>query len=227
MSYHSAVFGLLDIEPSTNASFGVPDFSNADQLDLLKYVNIGNQVAFKCSCNRQQEPYFLNQSLFDKIFPVQGKFACEICLLEAKNAKTIKDQIKLVLIQNAETIELSHHLILDYPTDKIYDPVRKQMVRIRRIVYELYYNVILKSNQKVLTVCDNSQCVCPSHLLAARSVALKVTPAMQTDIHEWASKNLTNKTIQDLIQRKYQKSISLRTIINIKKSNPVSLNLAM
>lgn len=227
MDYLSSVFGLLDTETSTDVPTSTLDFSNAARLDLFKYVRTNNYIALKCSCNRQNEPYFIKQSLFDRIFPTQGQFACEICLNDKRNAKTIKDQIQLALIQNDELIQKGHHLLLDFPNDKIYDPVKQQMVRVRRIVYELYYNIKLESNKHVLTVCDNKNCLCPSHLLAALSPAVKVTPDMQSDIHAWSAKKLPNQTIKELIQQKYQKSVSLRTIINIKKSKPVSKNFPM
>lgn len=225
MNYLSSVFGLLDAEISTDVPKLTLDFTNAPRLHFFKYVKIDNHVALKCSCKRQHEPYFIEQSLFDRIFPTQGIFACETCLNDKRNAKTIKDQIQLALVQNADSIEQGNHLILDFPSDKIYDPVKQQMVRVRRIIYELYYNITLESNQNVLTVCGNKQCLCPSHLLAARSPAVKVTPEMRADIHAWASRNLPNKTIRELIQHKYQKSVSLRTIINIKKLEPAQTNL--
>jgi len=224
MDYLSSIFGLLDVSDSTDVSTSDLDFSNASRLGFFKFIKTSNHIALKCSCNRQLEPYFIRQSLFDQIFPAQGQFACEFCLTDTRNATTIKDKIKLALLQNFELIEQGHHLILDYPSDKIYDPVKKQMVRVRRIVYELYYNTELDSNLNVLTVCENKNCMCPSHLLAARSPAVKVTPDMRSDIHAWASKKLPNKTIKTLLQQKYQKSVSLRTIISIKKSEPVLMS---
>lgn len=221
MEYLSSVFGLLEPQPNLKIPILDPSFEYSARLDLFKYGKQDDYIALTCACNRQEYPYFLKQSLFDHIYPIQGQFACEHCLNDKRNAKTIKDHLRLALIQNAETIEQGHHLLLDFSSDKIYDPVKKQMVRVRRIIYELYYNTTLKSNKNVLTGCDNKNCLCPLHLIAANSPAVKVTPDMKTDIHAWAANKISNKMIQQLIQQKYQKTVSLRTIINVKKSKLV------
>lgn len=217
MQYLSSVFGLLEAEKDVPVPVLDKNFEFSENLDLFRYGITKNYVALVCRCGRQKEPYYIKRSLFECIYPVQGSFACESCLSDKRNAKTIKDYIKLALIQNAETIEKGHHLLLDFKSDKVYDPFKKQMVRVRRIIYELYYNVSLESNRNVITACTNKNCLNPLHLLAAQSPAVKVTPDIQNDIHAWAADKMPNKSIQELVQIKYQKTISLRTIINVKK----------
>lgn len=221
MQYLSSVFGLLDTTRDVSVPVLDKNFEFSNNLDLFRYGKTENYVVLVCRCGRQKEPYFIKHSLFGCIYPVQGSFACEFCLNDKRNAKTIKDYIQLALIQNAETIERGHHLLLDFKSDKIYDPFKKQMVRVRRIIYELYYKVSLESNKNVITACTNKNCLNPLHLLAAQSPAVKVTPEIKTDIHAWAAEKMPNKSIQELIQIKYQKTISLRTIINVKKLKTV------
>lgn len=227
MDYLPAIFGILDTEPEISPTFLDLNFQEGDDLGSFKYVQTQNHIVLKCQCGRQTQPYLIKKTLFDRVYPTQGKFACAICLLEQRSAKTIKDHLKLVLAQNKDKIEKNAHLVLDFPSDKIYDPVKQQMVRIKRLVYELYYNVELDKNQKVLVTCGNKNCVSPEHLLVAASPATKVTPEMRNDIKTWASNKMSNTTIQNLVSQKYQRSISLRTIINVKKSFTVCANLAI
>ena len=226
MDYLPAIFGLLDTEPELSPDLNNLNFETGTSLDSFKYVKTTTHIALKCTCGRQEEPYLIKNSLFDRIFPTQGRFACEVCLTEQREAKTIKDHLKLVLNQNRIKIEDNAHLVLDFPSDKVYDPVKKQMVRIKRVIYELYYNVELRTDQKILVTCGNKNCVCPKHLLAATSPAVKVTPEMKSDIQTWVHSKMSNNAIQKLISQKYQRSISLRTIINVKKSFIVSANSA-
>lgn len=225
MDYLPAIFGLLDTEPELRPNLENLNFENGDTLDSLRYIKTETHVALKCSCDRQTQPYLIKNSLFDRIFPTQGRFACEFCLTEQREAKTIKDHLKLILRQNKNKIEENAHLVLDFSTDKVYDPVKKQMVRIKRVIYELYNDVELRTDQKVLVTCGNKNCVSPKHLLVAASPAVKVTPEMKIDIQTWALSKMSNNAIQKLISHKYQRSISLRTIINVKKSFSVSANL--
>lgn len=226
MDYLPAIFGLLDTEPGLSPDLNNLNFQNAQTLDSFEYVKTPTHVALKCTCGRQKELYLIKNSLFDRVFPTQGRFACEVCLTEQREAKTIKDHLKLVLNQNKTKIEENSHLVLDFSTDKVYDPVKKQMVRIKRMIYELYHDVELHKDQKILVTCGNKKCVCPRHLLAATSPAVKVTPEMKNDIQTWVLSRVSNNAIQKLISQKYQKSISLRTIINVKKSFTVSANSA-
>jgi len=44
---------------------------------------------------------------------------------------------------------------------------------------------------------------------------------MKEDVYSWIRKKISNRSIQELLREKYQKSISLRTITNLKKSELV------
>ena len=224
MDYLPAIFGLLDPKPDTYSPLHDFDFENGLDLGSFKYVIAENHVALKCQCGRHHEPYLIKRSLFDKIHPTQGRFACFECLSEQRNAKTIKDHLKMILTQNKLKIEEDTHIVLDFHSDKVYDPIKNQMVRVKRVVYELYYDVKLKTSDKVLVTCGNKNCVSPRHLLVASSPAVKVTPEIKSDIHAWALSKMTNNMIRTLVAEKYQRSISLRTIINVKKSLAASAN---
>ena len=224
MDYLPAIFELLDTKPDISPPSLDFDFQNGLELGSFKYVTTENHVVLKCQCGRHHQPYLVKKSLFDRIHPTQGRYACSVCLTEQRNAKTIKDHLRMILIQNKHKIDENAHLILDFNSDKVYDPVKNQMVRIKRLVYELYHDTQLKTNDKVLVTCGNKNCVSPKHLLVTASPAVKVTPEIKTDIHAWASNKMSNNMIRTLIAQKYQRSISLRTIINVKKSCIVSGN---
>jgi hypothetical protein len=55
-------------------------------------------------------------------------------------------------------------------------------------------------------------------MMLTASPATKVTPEMREDVKTWVARKVRNKTIQELLKTKYNRSLSLRTITNIKKS---------
>jgi hypothetical protein len=55
-------------------------------------------------------------------------------------------------------------------------------------------------------------------MMLAASPATKVTPEMKEDVQLWLSKNIKCSLIRQMLEVKYKRSLSLRTITNLKKS---------
>ena len=91
-------------------------------------------------------------------------------------------------------------------------------MRPRRCVYQVHYGVDFAADDHVLFTCGDPACLNPYHMMVGKSPAKKITPQMQDDIDEWLNLGIRTKTIVELLHKRYQKRISLRTIQLIQKS---------
>lgn len=214
-----SVFGLLDPQ-GLGPKIDAPVLSQYT-LDSFYVTEHTDRIVCTCKCLRS-EPVEINKTDLDKIYRINGTYACNICLREWRTARTTAEKLIVWLRQNKFEIQKDKHLYLSNQIFRLYDPDKKQMDRPRRFVYKTYYGAELTSEDNILTKCGNPLCVNPLHLMAAASPATKITPEIIQDVSHWAQKKTPNKTIQELIELKYKKSISLRSLINIKNSLRVS-----
>ena len=172
-----------------------------------------------CSCGRSN-PYVLDIQDFSKVHPASGSFACEICVHENKNATSTSDKIGVWFNQNKKNISKDSHLHFPGLSQRLLDREDKKIMRPRRFVYTKFFSVTLGKHQKILCVCDDESCINPYHMMVAASAATKVTPDMKRDVQLWFSKNVSPRVVQEMLKIKYNHSVLLKTIMNLKKSMP-------
>ena len=211
------VFGLL--EPTPVKALG-PVVQKTYTLDSFVVSDYGESASLTCKCCRS-EPYLLASADLERIHPALGLFACTLCLNELRNARTPSDKIAVWFLQNRPSIAKDQHLYLPNSFQRLVDTEEGVIMRPRRFVYAKFFNVVLQQRDKVLNTCGDPQCVNPYHMMLAASTAAKMTPDMKKDVQSWFINKVTPRTIQQLLEIKYNRSFSLRTITNLKKSLPV------
>lgn len=208
------VFGLLEPTPVKPLR---PVVQRTYTLDSFIVHDDGDTAALNCKCCRS-EPYLLASADLGRIHPALGLFACSICLNELRNARTPSDKIAVWFLQNRPSIAKDQHLYLPNTFQRLVDTEEGVIMRPRRFVYAKFFNVVLQQRDKVLNTCGDPQCVNPYHMMIAASTAAKMTPDMKKDVHSWFTNKVNPRTIQQLLEIKYNRSFSLRTITNLKKS---------
>lgn len=213
----AAVFGLLEPELVPRPKGQILKTYNLDSFTVEERID---GCVYTCKCLRS-EPIFLSLSDSRKVRAPTGVYACPICLNELRNARTTSDRVAVWFTQNRPSLTKDQHLYLPVSLQRLVDSKEGVIMRPRRFVYAKFFNVALKQSDKVMTTCGDANCVNPYHLMIAASPATKVTPQMKEDVQLWLTKNISCRTIQELLQTKYSRSISLKTITNLKKSLPV------
>jgi hypothetical protein len=210
------VFGLLEPTP-------VPTEEDVVQkcytLDSFTVSLKGPVATLECRCQRTA-PYRLAHSDLGRIHPASGWYACPICLNELRNARTASDKIGVWFVQNRPSLTKDQHLYLPKVFQRLVDTEENVIMRPKRFVYSKFYNVELTRRDKVLSTCGDPHCVNPYHMMVAASSATKMTPDMKQDAYSWFLKNISPRVVQQLLEIKYNRSFSLRTITNLKKSLP-------
>jgi hypothetical protein len=209
-----AVFGLLEPHPAKPPDSVVQECYT---LDSFKVEVFTETVRFTCKCQRSA-PYLIALSDLRKIHPSSGLYACQTCLQELKNAKTPSDKIGVWFTQNKPSITKEAHLHLPKDFCRLVDTDKNTVMRPRRFVYSKFFNVELKRSDKILSTCSDPLCVNPYHMMLAASPAAKVTPEMKKDVYKWTMNNVNPKIMKQMLEIKYNCSLSLRTITNLKKS---------
>jgi hypothetical protein len=209
-----SVFGLLEPRPLQNYNQTV---QRSYTLDSFVVECHGGVSKLTCKC-RRTEPYALATEDLSRCHPPGGLYACWLCLNELKNARTPSDRIGVWFAQNRPSITNDQHLHLPKAFTRLVNTEDNVIMRPRRFVYAKFYNVALSQRNKVLCTCGDTICVNPYHMMLAASPATKVTPEMKKDVHLWLTKNIKCSLIREMLQTKYNKSLSLRTITNLKKS---------
>ena len=210
-----SVFGLLVQTPFEKA-----DTTNSPsriyQLDAYDIEEYGATSRLKCRCGRTPHEEVFSADL-ERAHRVTGFYGCPICQDETRQAKSPSDRIAIWFNQNKKHLNSKDHLYLPHLFQRLVDK-DGTIMRPRRFIYSKFYNISLCREDKVLPTCNDKKCVNPYHMMQTRSPATKITPHMREDIYTWAHKNISNRSIQELLKAKYQKSVSLRTITNLKKS---------
>jgi hypothetical protein len=210
----AAVFGLLESDP-------IPKPTGATKtqyiLDSLTVEEKTDGCVYTCKCQRSL-PLYLSLKDSKRIRPPLGIFACSICLNELRNARGSSDQVAVWFAQNRLALTDNQHFYLPKPLQRLVDRTEGVIMRPRRFVYAKFYGVSLNKSDKILTTCGDVNCVNPYHLMIATSPATKITPQMKEDVRLWLAKSTNSKVIRELLQTKYNLSISLKTITNLKKS---------
>lgn len=210
------IFGLLHAE-----LLPVPDGREPDQIFNLDHFTVktfGETAVFVCKCART-EPFALSEHLIDRIKRICGTYACPICVQELKSARSGSGKVRVWFNQNRSQLTPEAHLYLPTGVVRLIDLQDKTIMRPRRFIFSNFYNVELRQKDKILNTCGDPNCVNPYHMMRAASAAAKVTPAMREDVLHWSYNQIKPQEIRELLQKKYQITISLRTITNIKKSS--------
>lgn len=210
-----SVFGLIVQTPVTDANPNGPPLKTY-KLDSYKVEDFGPVSRLTCSCLRSGSEWVATGDL-ERAHPVSGRYACLTCIAEDRAAKSPSDRVAAWLAQNRPTLNSEEHLYLPKQFQRLVD-ADGTIMRPRRFVFSKFYDIQLSTKDKVLPTCGCDDCVNPYHMMRTLSPATKVTPQMKEDVRSWLSKKMSNKTIQILLESKYNCTISLRTITNLKKS---------
>jgi hypothetical protein len=209
-----SVFGLLEPRPLKNYN---QESQRSYTLDSFLVECHGGTSHLTCKCLRSK-PYVLATEDLSRCHPPGGIYACSLCLSELRDARTPSDRIRVWLTQNRPSIANDQHLHLPKTFTRLVDTEDKVIMRPRRFVYAKFYDIALQQRDKVLCTCGDTLCVNPYHMMLAASPATKVTPEMKEDVQLWLSKNIKCSLIRQMLEVKYKRSLSLRTITNLKKS---------
>jgi hypothetical protein len=208
------VFGLLDSKPVKSSN---QQLKKVYTLDYFRVTEYETYAEFVCKCGRSK-PYTLEIKDLSKIRSSFGFFGCYHCLLEVKEAHSYSDKISTWIIQNKADINKTAHLYIPEGFSRLID--KDKIMRPRRFVYSKFFDVTLSKEQKILCTCNDTNCVNPYHMMVAASAATKITPDIKKDVFTWFSKNISPRVIQQMLEMKYNLSVSLKTITNLKNSKP-------
>ena len=212
-----AVFGLLEPRPVPEIQ---PLCGKLYNLDSFTVRICGEAAQLTCKCGRY-DSFYLHVSDLERSHSSIGLYACPLCLNELRNARSHSDKVAVWLTQNRPTITKDQHLYLPKCFSRLVDTKSKVIMRPMRFVYTSFFNTQLSTKDKVLRTCSDSDCVNPYHLMVTASTATKLTPDMKQDVLLWLAKKIKPQTIQQLLEAKYSRSLSARTITNLRKSLPV------
>jgi len=209
-----AIFGLLH-----SKLVSIPEDTPVETttLDHFEIQTFTDTCTFRCKCGRTDQ-FALLKSDLEKIRPVAGTFACPICVEELKAARSASAKVHAWFNQNRTQLNPEAHVYLPTVVARLVDLSDSTIMRPRRFVYSKFYNVELRQKDKILNTCGDPDCLNPYHMMRAASPAAKVTPAMREDVLLWMQQRLHPRTIKELLHKKYQVTVSLRTITNIRKS---------
>jgi hypothetical protein len=210
-----SVFGLVVQTPLT-AQKPDGDPENTYKLDAYTVEDFGSYARLTCSCGRSDPEWVATEDLA-RSHRVSGRFACPTCIQEDRDARSPSDQVSAWLAQNRIRVNAQDHLFLPKQFQRLVDR-DGTIMRPRRFVFSKFYDIELATRDKVLPTCGCEDCVNPYHMMRTLSPATKVTPQMKEDVRLWLTKKFSNKTIQLLLEAKYNCQLSLRTITNLKKS---------
>lgn len=210
-----SVFGLVVQTPVTTP---IPDTDpiNTYLMGSYRVRDYGTLSTLDCSCGRAPTEVVVSEDL-SRAHPVAGRYCCSLCQEEDRNAKSPSDRVAVWLAQNRPLLNPDDHLLLPRDFKRLVDR-DGTIMRPKRFIYAKFYETTLSVKDKIMTTCNCENCVNPYHMMRTQSPATKVTPQMKEDVRSWLNKNMSNKTIQQLIEIKYSCSLSLRTITNLKKS---------
>lgn len=211
-----SIFGLLD---SCRPKPPEGSVSSSYSLDSFLVDETPTVATLRCKCGRSAPLYVAVEDL-RRAHRVQGLYACSLCLSELREARSPSDKVAVWFRQNRPSLTHEAHIYLPTSFARLMDATEKTVMRPRRFVYAKFNNVSLSDKDKILTTCGDVECVNPLHMMLAASPAAKVTPAMREDVKTWIAKHIPRSQIQDMIESKYNRRVSLRTITNIKNSVP-------
>lgn len=207
----TAYLGILEpttVEPPEGSPEGRRELGN------FELAVFGQRGVLDCACGRH-EPIPVALEDLEKASPVQGLLACPLCVHESRSARSRTQMVEAWIRRRRKAINKIQHLYLPESLERFAE--KGQLLRPRRYVYQVFFNVKLKSDDHVLSTCDDQFCLNPYHMMLGKSPARKVSPQMKLDIQQWSNNNASTQTILGLLKIKYGKSFSARTVQLIKK----------
>lgn len=211
-----SIFGLLEPHPVKPPD---PAVQKTYTLDSFAVAIHGETALLTCRC-RRSEPYRVAVEDLSRIHPASGLYACSRCLNELREARTPSDKIAVWFNQNRPFVTKDQHLYLPESFQRLVDRGKNVIMRPRRFVYSKFFGVTLTQKDKVLQTCTDPHCVNPLHMMVCASAATKLTPDMKKDVELWLLQNIKPQVVRQLLEIKYSRSLSLRTITNLRKSMP-------
>lgn len=215
MAHHDlvSIFGLIRPAPlDLSASLICKKY----KLDYFLVTEYKNNVVLRCQCGRS-ESLELHPDDLQRAYRVHGLYACPVCLAELRNTKTTGDRFRVWLKQHSLLIAEGRHIHAPTHITKVFNHTSDKNQRVKRFIFSEYYSAELTSEDKILTKCEDPCCVNPLHLQCAASPATKLTPEIISEIFKCTQKKVSNLTIQQLILMRHKRSLSIRTILKVKK----------
>ena len=203
--------GILDPTP-IRLPEGVP--SDRRELGNFEVSVYEASAVLNCACGRH-EPIPVALLDLERASPIQGLLACPVCVRDSKGARSRTQMVEAWVRRRRNAIRQTEHLYLPESLQRFVS--EGQLMRPRRYVYQVFFNIKLKSEDHVLSTCGDQFCLNPYHMMLGRSPARKVSPQMKSDITQWINNNASTQTILELLKTKYGKSLSARTVQLIKK----------
>lgn len=203
--------GILEPTP-VDAPKGSPE--GRRELGNFELAVFGQSGVLDCACGRH-EPIPVDLRDLERASPVQGLMACPYCVHESRAARSRTQMVEAWIRRRHKAINKTQHLYLPESLQRFAD--KGQLMRPRRYVYQVFFNIKLKSEDHVLSTCEDQFCLNPYHMMLGKSPARKVSPQMKSDIQQWSNNNASTQTILGLLKIKYGKSFSARTVQLIKK----------
>jgi hypothetical protein len=184
------------------------------ELGNFEVAVCGETAVLHCYCGRL-DPLPVSLQDLDHASPVQGLLACPACVEESLNAKSRTQMVESWIRRRRNAIDPNQHLYLPEKLQRL--AAEGKIMRPKRYVYQVFFNIELKSDDHVLSTCNDKSCLNPYHLIIGKSPARKMSPSMKEDVLQWLAKNVSTQTIITLLKTKYGKVFSERTIQLLKK----------
>ena len=208
------MFGLLDADP-----VALPDDppERSERLDYLRIDHHGDRVVASCQC-RRTAPVALLRSDFDRRCKLASSFACPLCTAELKagSRASSSDPFEAWFNQNKYVLDPNEHLYASALPQRMVDATDGTLMRPRRFIYSRFYGVDLATKDKVLMKCGDANCLNPHHMHIAGSPAKKTNLEIHQAMLKWSKRKMTNQTIQELLEMKFNQSFSGRTISKLR-----------
>lgn len=191
---------------------GKPDeIRELGNFELAVYGSVG---VLRCQCG-EFEPVAAQMRDIGHAAPIRGLLACPACVTESQNLTCRSKLIQAWVRRRRLAIRPDQHLYIPASLKRLVDD--EEIMRPRRYVYKVFFNCELSTEDKILCTCGDESCVNPYHMMRSKSPARKMTPEMESNVKQWIQQNKSTTTIVNLLQMKYQKSFSIRTIQLLKK----------
>ena len=203
--------GILEPEPQELPT-GEPQ--ETYELGNFKVGVFDTTAVLNCFCGRF-DPVPVRTKDLSHAAPIRGLYACPHCIEESRGSAGRSRLIQSWIRRRKLAIKPEQHLYIPESLQRLVDG--QEVMRPRRYVYKVFFDMDLTIYDKVMCTCGDEFCVNPYHMMLSKSPARKMTPEMQEDVERWLNANISTTAILQLLKTKYQKSFSLRTIQLLKK----------
>ena len=198
---------LLDPSP-VEVPRGAPQASETRGHWLVSHYD--STTVWQCRCRRSR-PLLVAKADLSRVKLPRGLQACEICQHDDETARRKSRRLTAWIERHRYCLDPDQHLYL--PEDLGFCRLSgAKNKRTRRFVYEIFWRTELAKDQFVLPKCGDKNCLNPYHLRVATSPAQKLTDEKKRLILLLAEKQVSSRTIQQVLQEQHSLKLSIRTV---------------